>query len=66
MHYICPNCGEKSYSAASLKHLTNPYCSCGTKIEEAQNEQEASTKLVSLVRPECRSYRVSGADRGSR
>ena len=34
VEYVCPNCGAKYYSAASLEDMNNPYCVCGTKIEE--------------------------------
>jgi DNA-directed RNA polymerase subunit RPC12/RpoP len=32
-YYICPNCGDKTYSAASPDHLRNPNCiNCGAKV----------------------------------
>ena len=38
MYYICPVCGRVYYSAADLKHLVNPYCDCGTRLEAAGRE----------------------------
>ena len=35
--FICPWCGEKSYSSAEKEFLKDPYCvKCGTEVEEME------------------------------
>lgn len=52
MHkFICPKCGEESYSAADLDKLRDKNCAeCGTEVKEAK-QNAAGAKLECIGRP---------------
>lgn len=38
--YTCTICGEKSYSAAEIEHMTEPFCDkCGGAIKESEEKK---------------------------